>query len=144
VSRREVKVQPQERRYKSITRVDSSRVHGWFVRVVPDGETHPKLFSDGKHGGRAAALAAAVRWRNKTERTIGKPRTERIVIARKPGAGVRRTTKDVRPIYEVTWSPRPKKVSRTTFSIALYGERGARDLAQALRAEMERRYYGYR
>jgi hypothetical protein len=137
-------VQPQERRYKSITRVDSSRVHGWFVRVVHNGDTHPKLFSDGKHGGRAAALAAAVRWRNKTERAIGKPRTERIVVARKPGAGVRRTTKDGRLVYEVTWSPRPKKVSRTTFSIALYGERGARDLAHALRAEMDRRHYGYR
>ena len=132
------------KRYKGITRIDSMRAHGWFVRVVHDGVTHAKLFSDGKYGGREKALAAAVRWRNKTEREIGKPRTERTVIARKPGTGVRRTMKDGRPVYQVTWSPRPNKINRTTFSVALYGERGARDLAHALRAEMERRYYGYR
>lgn len=129
------------KRYKSISRIDSPRAHGWFVRVVFLGQRHAKFFSDGKYGGRDAALSVAVRWRNRTERSIGKPRTERTIGTK--GAGVRRTIKEGRTVYVVTWHPRPGKMSRTSFSVRVYGERGARDLAHALRAEMERRYYGY-
>lgn len=129
------------KQYKSISRIDSPRAHGWFVRVVFRRVVHAKFFSDGKHGGRAAALSMAVRWRNRTERSLGKPRTERMIGTK--GAGVRRTIKEGRPVYIVTWHPRPGKMRRTSFSVRVYGERGARDLAHALRAGMERRYYGY-
>ena len=132
------------KRHKSITRIDCPRAHGWFVRVVHNGTTHAKLFSDGKYNGKERALLAAVRWRNKTERAVGKPRTERMVRARKPGTGVRRIEQSGHARYEVTWFPRPYQPKKSTFSVAVYGERGARDLAHALRAEMERRYYGYR
>jgi hypothetical protein len=38
--------------------------------------------------------------------------------------------------------PTPGKVQKTTYSIALHGEREALRLAVARRREMERRYYG--
>jgi hypothetical protein len=45
-----------------VCRIDqpSHRTHGFFVRVHHRGKIHPAFFADKKHGGKAAALAAAL------------------------------------------------------------------------------------
>lgn len=135
------------KRLKSISRIDARRAKGWYVRVAASGKVHGKFFSDSKFKGKkTAALNAAIKWRDDMEKKLGKPRTDRTIVMRggKRPRGVRKTMKAGRPVYEVTWSPKPGKISRTTFSITLYGAKGARDLAEKLREDMEKKYYGYR
>lgn len=61
-------------RPRGITRIDhpSHRTHGWFVRVGYSGlgkqARHTRFFSDRTHGGVAAALRAALAFRNSAER----------------------------------------------------------------------------
>jgi len=144
------------RKYKSVTRVDSrsGKTHAWWVRVAFQGQMHSKMFSDSLHGGRRKALDAAVKWRNKTERELGKPRTERTVIALSPRnrtgvPGIRRTlkpmTRDGRkkgPVYEVVWQAAPGELHRTCVSITKHGEAQAFRLAYRLRKAKEREMYG--
>jgi len=63
----------QLRQWRYICRIDqpSTRTYGWFVRVSfttrRDGSSvprHTKFFGDASHGGPAASLRAARRWRN--------------------------------------------------------------------------------
>ena len=142
--------------YKSISRVDHKAKHayGWFVRVAFQGEMHQRFISDVAHKGKRASLKAAIVWRNRTERKLGKPRTERKVAILSPRnrsgvVGVRRTakamTRDGRkmgPVYEVCWFPKPGVVRRTSFSILKYGEREAFRRACALRKKGEKEMYG--
>ena len=142
--------------YKSISRVDHKAKHayGWFVRVAFQGEMHQRFFSDVAHKGRRASLKAAIVWRNRTERKLGKPRTERKVAILSPRnrsgvVGVRRTAKAMTrdgskmgPVYEVCWFPKPGVVRRTSFSILKYGEREAFRRACALRKKGEKEMYG--
>ncbi len=144
-------------RYKSISRIDQpkKRTHGWYVRVSYAGQQRVKFFSDRMYSGKDEALAEAVEFRNEAERELKKPRTDRPVVSRsrrsKTGViGVRRITKrsrtkdgtlSERPAYEVTWSPAPRVVRRTSISIAKYGEREALRRAQALRQSKMREMY---
>lgn len=144
--------------HKGISRIDQPerRTHGWYVRVHFNGVRRAKFFSDAAHEGRDEALAAAVQWRNQTERELGKPRTERLVIARNPRnrsgiTGVQRKTKVVRDergervtrnVYEITWNPEPGRLARTWVSIDEYGEEAAFRKACAIRRQKEREMYG--
>lgn len=108
---------------------------------------YSRLFSDSLFGGRRRALKAAVEWRNETERELGKPRTERVVLMsssrnRTGVIGVRRTVKEGTPVYEATWNPLPGKVQRTSVSIAKYGEKEAFRRAVEIRKEKERELFG--
>lgn len=49
---------------RNITRIDSHKTHGWYVRASKDGKTHAKLFSDRKCGNKAKALAQAISFRD--------------------------------------------------------------------------------
>ena len=143
--------------YKSISRIDNpkKRTHGWYVRVYFDRTMHAKWFSDGRHGGPEIALAEALSFRNETEARIGKPRTDRRVVRVSPRSsnglvGVRRRRKRSRvngsrrisEVYEVTWSPEPNRVSRTSVSIAKHGEAEAFRRAYEIRKAKERELYG--
>lgn len=144
--------------YKGISRIDQEKrkTHGWYVRVRFNGISRSKFFSDETHGGREQALKQAVEHRNRTERELGKPRTERLVIARNPRnrsgiTGVQRKTKVVktetgerlvRNVYEVTWNPEPGRLCRTWVSIDEYGEEAALRKACAIRREKEREMFG--
>ena len=46
--------------HRNIVRFEYGRTQGWFLRVEQGNGTLRKLFSDKKHGGRSAALRAAV------------------------------------------------------------------------------------
>jgi hypothetical protein len=116
-----------------------------------------KFFSDAAHGGKDQALERAVEYRNKAEKELGKPRTDRLVIARNPRntsgvMGVQRKTKVVvaedgeervvKNVYEVTWNPEPGRLCRTWVSIDEYGEEAAFRKACAIRREKEREMFG--
>lgn len=125
-------------RHKSLTRIDHPTKHtfGYLVRIGWNGVMHNKFFSDRKHGDRLGALAAALEWRNATERTLGKPRTEQPVVSNpRPGKsgiqGVRRLkdTRGENEYYEATWIITPGKMGRTRYSITKHGEAKARRLA---------------
>jgi hypothetical protein len=101
-----------------------------------------KFFSDKKYGDGLAALDEAILWRDRTERELGKPRTEQVVVAshrrNTTGVlGVRRRMKDSYDVFEVTWRKESGKLGRTSFSIAKYGERKAFRLAVRLRRAHE-------
>lgn len=135
--------------YKGISRIDNParNSYGWYVRVRFKGENHSKFFSDSVHGGRDSALRKAVRHRNRLEREIGKPRTDRTLIVRPSRnesgmVGVKRTLKANSPVYEVTWCPAPKVIHRTSVSINKYGEEEAFRRACAIRLEKEKKLYG--
>lgn len=144
--------------YKGISRIDQPKkdTYGWYVRVTFNGMRRAKFFSDKSHGGRDKALEEAVLFRNKAEQELGKPRTDRLVIARNPRnssgiMGVQRKTKVVKTadgekvvsnVYEVTWNPWPGKLCRTWVSIDKLGEAAALRKACAIRREKEREMYG--
>jgi hypothetical protein len=123
-------------RHKNLTRFDHPKKNtfGYFVRIQWKGEKHHKFFSDRVYGDRLGALTAALEWRDATERTLAKPRTDRQVIGfssrNKSGVvGVRRMLKAGRDVYEATWMDAHGRVGRTSFSIARHGEKRAFRLA---------------
>lgn len=144
--------------HKGVSRIDQAKnkTFGWYVRVRFNGVQRAKFFSDETHGGKDKALEAAVKHRDRTERELGKPRTDRLVIARNPRnrsgiMGVQRKTKIVkteegervrRNVYEVTWCPEPGRLSRTWVSIDEHGEEAALRKACAIRREKEREMFG--
>lgn len=135
--------------YKGVSRVDHFKrnTHGWYVRVRYRGENYAKFFSDSIYKGANRALSHAVKWRDDTEKRIGKPRTDRVIIAAGPPSntgvlGVQRTNKGVGGSFEVTWSPAPGKISRTSVSIQKWGEEKAFQKACAKRKEFEKKAFG--
>lgn len=131
-------------KHKNITRVDhpASRTHGYNVRIQWKGERRSKFFSDRRFGDRLAALFAAIDWRNATERELGKPRTERLVLGTPRSSsrfvGVRRLRENHTDYYEATWATTAGKQGRTRFSIARHGEKKALQLARQARQRGER------
>jgi len=145
------------RHHKSISRIDQPEKnnHGWYVRVHFQGRQVAKFFADQKHGGKKKALAKALEFRDRTEKGLGKPRSERPVFVprKKRGVvGVRETVYRTRsaegevrtsPVFEVTWSPKPGVVGRTSVSIRKWGRREAYRRAKDIRREKERKFYGW-
>lgn len=142
--------------YKNISRVDHEpkHSHGWLVRIVFGDKRYQRFFSDLAQKGKRASLKAAIRWRNKIEKQIGKPRTERRIVMHssrnKLGViGIRKGTKAMTrdgkkkgPVYEVTWFPKPGVVRKTTVSIYKYGRAEAFRRALAIRRAGEKMMYG--
>jgi hypothetical protein len=135
--------------HKGISRIDHKKrnTHGWYVRVTFQGTTHSKLFSDSVHGGEEKALQRAIRYRNKLEREVGRPRTDRTVVSKVARSntgiqGVNRIWKGTGEAYEVTWSPEPNVIQRTSISIRKHGEEEALKKAIALRRKVEKKIYG--
>ena len=129
-------------KHKDIARIDqeSKRTHGWYVRVRFLGKTHSKFFSDKKSGGRNSSLLSAISWRDKTEKQIGKVRTNKhMVTVSNSGTGVvgvRLNEKLGR--YEVSWVNTLGKQGKTSVSIKKHGKKGALNRARSIREEKER------
>ncbi|MFH7319066.1 AP2 domain-containing protein [Desulfurivibrio sp. D14AmB] len=128
-------------KHKDVARIDqeSKRTHGWYVRVRFQGKTHAKFFSDGKHGGRYSSLLAALAWRDQTEISLGKIRTDKHIVTvsnTKTGVvGVRHNEKLNR--YEVSWVNQLGKQGKTSISIRRHGQEKAFELACQIRQEKE-------
>jgi hypothetical protein len=144
--------------YKSISRIDDTKkkTHGWYVRVFFKGKMYTKFFSDARYGAAELGLEEAIQYRDELEQKLGKPRSERTVVKLSPRnqsgvIGVRRRIKssgkkgrkEGYEVYEVTWSPEPGKMRRTSVSIEKYGEEGAFRIACEIRKQKELEIYGH-
>ena len=140
---------------KSISRIETLKHNAWYVRIFYQGAYVRKTFSDTIYGGKDNALVEAVAWRDEMEKQMGKPRTDRSVrkknLAEDEYAGIhrrmlkaknRKSKEYERDVYEITWSPEPGKVSRTTVSVSKHGEEKALEMAKAIRREKEREVFG--
>jgi hypothetical protein len=129
-------------KHKDIARIDqeSKKTYGWYVRVRFIGTTHSKFFSDKKYGGRYSSLLSAVSWRDKTEKKLGKIRTNKhLVTVSKSGTGmlgVRLNEKMNR--YEVSWVTPQGKQGKTSVSITKHGKKNALAKAIVIRKEKEK------
>lgn len=126
---------PRTSRYRNITRFDYGSTHGYFVRMSWKHERRSKFFSDGKHGDRLAALAAAIAWRDSTALELGKPQGK----APRKDLGVHRRVKDGRDVFEATWYEDGRH-RRTSFSVRKHGVKQARALAVDARARALQAY----
>jgi len=133
---------------KLITRIDHKNTHGWNVRIVKDGETHSRLFSDGVHGGKRKALEAARAYRDKLHQKLFKrPVSERREIrysnARNStgivgvSLSVRRRGSGIYEYYVATWCPKKGQQARKAFSVNMYGRRKAFRMACDFRRSKE-------
>lgn len=142
---------------KGIVRIDGASTHGWQVRVYRGGTTRSRLFSDRRHGGREAALAAAIAYRETLAAEVeaeGAPalarRMHRANRSNQTGVlGISRTVKrDPRgrphEVYIVSWCPTPGTSRSTSFSIRRWGEDTAFRLACQKRWAEMRAIHGER
>ena len=144
--------------FKGISRIDqpSRKTFGWYVRVNYNNKQVSKFFSDKAHNGKQKALEQAVKFRDEAEKQLGRPRTDRQVIARNPRnssgiMGIQRKTRVVKDKkgervvdrwYVVTWNPEPGRVERIFVPVDKYGEKAALLKACAIRREKEKQMYG--
>lgn len=134
-------------KHKDIARIDqeSKRTHGWYVRVRFLGKTHSKFFSDKKCGGRYSSLLSAISWRDKTEKKLGKVRTNKhMVTVSNSGTGVvgvRLNAKLNR--YEVSWVTDNGKQGKTSVSITKHGKKDAFAKACQIRKKKESERLGF-
>ncbi len=128
-------------RHKDIARIDqeSKRTHGWYVRVRFQGATHSKFFSDKKCGGRYSSLLSAIAWRDSTEKSLGKIRTNKhLVTVSNSGTGVVGVRLNSRfNRYEVSWVTTEGKQGKTSVSIRKHGRENAFLKACKIRREKE-------
>lgn len=134
---------------KLITRIDHKNTHGWNVRIVKDGETHSKLFSDGVYGGKRKALEAARAYRDKLHqklfrRPVSEKREIRYSNARNTtgvvgvALSVRKRPSGTYEYYVATWCPKKGRQARKAFSVNMYGRKKAFDMACKYRKKMEK------
>ena len=144
--------------YRGISRIDqpSRNTFGWYVRVMFNGVTRCKFFSDKVSGSKGKALEAAIKYRDKAEKELGKPRTDRQVSSGRgrnetgvTGVNIKKQVvksekgeRVINKYYVVTWHPWPGKTCAKMVSIEKYGERGALLRACRIRREKEREMYG--
>ena len=133
----------QKRRLKSITRIDTPKTHGWYVRVKFRGEEHRKLFSDGIYGNKLSALVAAKKYRDELEASLGKPRTDRIVIGihKRNRSGVIGVRRREYPAFEAKACIAPGKIKTVIVPIKNGDEQKAFEKACRLRREMLKKSY---
>ncbi len=134
-----------------ITRMDYEYTHGWAVRYRIKKNTHSKLFSDRKLGGKRKALLAAKEYYQEMLAKYPKPsRKERALTPSKRNTsgtpGVSRGITQRATFTEEYWAADcllpdgTRKYKR--FSIKKHGERKAKKLAIAARLAMVKDLYG--
>lgn len=144
--------------HKGISRIDqaSRNTFGWYVRVMFNGKTRCKFFSDKVSGSKKKALNAAIQYRDQAEKELGRPRTDRLVASRtsRNSSGItgvrvrkqvvktRKGERLVNKYYVVNWSPWPGKICTKMVSVEEHGEKGALLKACAIRRAKEREMYG--
>lgn len=128
-------------KHKDIARIDqeSKRTYGWYVRVRYKGRQHSKFFADKMNGGKNSALLAAISWRDKTRRKLGKPQTDRHVVTVASNltgvVGVRLNEKLHR--YEVSWVTQDGRQGKTSVSLIKHGKQVAFKRACKIREQKE-------
>ncbi len=133
----------REAKFKGISRIDQpdNGTVGWFGRITHEGKRYSKYIADASNGGKRAALRKAVEWRNETERTLSRPRTDRQLFTPASGSRVRGVYR-YKDHFIVAWSENPGVLLRELIPIKEYGVEGARLRAIRLRRQKERELYG--
>ncbi len=141
-------------RLHHIHRIDHApkRTHAWVVQVQRRGEITIRCFTDGRYDGKRAARRAAIRFRDAALRGAQdqhywlwcRNRKRRNNTSGIVGVGRYVSRERVRGsiIERVSWQafwdgPDGRRHSRK-FSVNLYGERRAREMARRARAEAMR------
>ena len=144
-------------RIYGVMRLDNERLHthAWQVRITRRRRTFSMHFTDGVHGGKGAALKAAIDYRDKILQDHAPlSRLEVVQVRRKDNrSGVPGVCRAAQPrsrkgkphlewFWVAGWTPRPGGAyKRAYFSVKEYGEKGAFKRAVAARrrglAEME-------
>jgi hypothetical protein len=130
----------------AIARIDlaGAGTHGWQVRLQRRGVKYAKFFGDRAHGGQAAGLQAALRWRNELLARFESEESARVCRRsarnRSGVVGVSRVTvtgpNGVEYLFwQATWSPSPGKRRTVKFSVRRYGDRQAFELAVRAREQ---------
>lgn len=132
----------QRNNLRNITRVEQElkRQFGWYVRVMRDGVTHQKFFSDFAHGGKGGALLRAIAYRDELVERYPKREHGNLfnrLSARNTSGypGISRTTQLKRGVayhlWQAGWTlPDGRRVTRKfQFSETGRSEREARRLA---------------
>ena len=142
----ENKQQIRLEKHKDIARIDQeiNKNHGWYVRVRFLGGTHSKFFSDKKYGGKYSALPLAIAWRDKTEKKLGKVRTNKhlVTVSHSTTGVVGVCLNEKLNRYQVSWVTDQGKQGKTSVSIAKHGKKKAFSRACAIRREKEKARLG--
>lgn len=133
---------------KGITRVDSAKTHGWFVRIYRSPRlTFSKLFSDGVYGGLDPSYNIAVKFRDLAEETL--PNTNHLRYIAKESSrnstgilGVTETKHrnrggSYRSVFSVCWHDQNGKYRIKHFPIKKLGRENALSMAIEFRKTTE-------
>ncbi|MFN0120547.1 MAG: AP2 domain-containing protein [Blastocatellia bacterium] len=125
-------------RLKSISRIDSRKAVGWYVRVKHNGVEHRKFFSDGVYGNKLSALVAAKKYRDELEVKLGKPRTDRPVTStnKRNRSGVVGVRMREFPAFEAQACIEPGKVRKVLVPIRNGNVQEAFEKACRIRQQM--------
>ena len=130
-------------KYKSITKLNNGS-RGYYVRVFFKKKIHkPMYFGVKTYGGWKKALDAAIKYRNKIEKEIGKVRTNHQVASINWSGtgclGVRKAKRVGPPVFEATLFVNKKRYYKA-FPASKYGEKKAFQMAVKKRKEFEKKY----
>jgi hypothetical protein len=114
-------------REMNITRFEFGRTRGWWVRIRRRGNAVQAFFSDGRHGGRAKALAKARRQRDRWLRTLPDPVDPR---RKRPSVRIYRDVSSGHPAWRVYIRFPDGGIASTSRSIRRYGSGEARRLCE--------------
>ena len=141
------------RHSQGIYRVDSPKngTYAWIVVLTRNRESFRKHFTDGVHGGREQALAAAIAYRDEiVARFAPLKRSEYVSVLRKnntsghPGVRLNRDGEGNPLYWAASWVPRAgAKAKVVKFSVAKYGFDRAKELAVRARADGVAQMDGY-
>jgi hypothetical protein len=133
------------RHSQGIYRVDSPKngTYAWIVVLTRNRESFRKHFTDGVHGGREQALAAAIVYRDEIiARFAPLKRSEYVSVLRKnntsgfPGVRLNRDAEGNPLYWAASWVPHAgAKAKVVKFSVTKYGFERARELAVRARAD---------
>lgn len=141
------------RHSQGIYRVDSPKngTYAWIVVLTRNRESFRKHFTDGVHGGREQALAAAIGYRDEiVARFAPLKRSEYVSVLRKnntsghPGVRLNRDAEGNPLYWAASWVPYAgAKAKVVKFSVAKYGFERAKELAVRARADGVAQMDGY-
>lgn len=133
---------------KGITRVDSAKTHGWFVRIYRAPKlTFSKLFSDGVYGGLDPSYNIAVKFRDLADETLPNTNYLRYVTQTSNHSstgllGITETRSKNKngsysPVFSVSWQDDNGKQHISSFSINKHGREKALELAIEFRKQKD-------
>ncbi|HEY4375358.1 MAG TPA: DUF2442 domain-containing protein [Burkholderiales bacterium] len=144
---------PAIRHSQGIYRVDSPKngTYAWIVVLTRNRESFRKHFTDGVHGGREQALAAAIGYRDEiVARFAPLKRSEYVSVLRKnntsghPGVRLNRDAEGNPLYWAASWVPHAgAKAKVVKFSVSKYGFDRAKELAVRARADGVAQMEGY-